>query len=61
MPGVPLLTLNNGVRIPQLGFGTYKIGPADTVDATLVLIPASVNGAMFAFARDRDSDGPKSR
>jgi 2,5-diketo-D-gluconate reductase A len=36
MPGVPLLTLNNGVRIPQLGFGTYKIGPADTVDATLI-------------------------
>ena len=36
MPGVPLLTLNNGVRIPQLGFGTYKIGPDATVDTTLV-------------------------
>ena len=36
MPGVPLLTLNNGVEIPQLGFGTYKIGPDATVDTTLV-------------------------
>ncbi|HET8716825.1 MAG TPA: aldo/keto reductase [Nocardioidaceae bacterium] len=30
---VPTLTLNNGVEIPQLGFGTYQIAPADTVQA----------------------------
>ncbi|MCL2803447.1 MAG: aldo/keto reductase [Micrococcales bacterium] len=27
---VPLITLNNGVTIPQLGFGTYKIDPDQT-------------------------------
>jgi 2,5-diketo-D-gluconate reductase A len=36
MPSVPLLTLNNGVEIPQLGFGVYKIGPDETVDTTLI-------------------------
>src|SRR6476469_4408051 len=35
MSGVPLITLNNGVEIPQLGFGVYKIGPDETVDTTL--------------------------
>ena len=34
MPAVPTITLNNGVEIPQLGFGTYQIEPADTVAAT---------------------------
>jgi 2,5-diketo-D-gluconate reductase A len=38
MPDVPLLTLNNGVEIPQLGFGTYKIGTEDTVDTTLIAL-----------------------
>lgn len=27
----PHLVLNNGVAIPQLGFGTYKVAPADAV------------------------------
>ena len=27
----PHLVLNNGVAIPQLGFGTYKVDPADAV------------------------------
>jgi diketogulonate reductase-like aldo/keto reductase len=26
----PELTLNNGVRIPVLGFGVYQVPPADT-------------------------------
>ncbi|MDR2703655.1 MAG: aldo/keto reductase [Cellulomonadaceae bacterium] len=30
---VPNITLNNGVEIPQLGFGTYLISPNDTVEA----------------------------
>jgi len=30
---VPTLTLNNGVEIPQLGFGVYQIPPAETADA----------------------------
>jgi 2,5-diketo-D-gluconate reductase A len=32
---VPLISLNNGVRIPQFGFGVFQIKPADTVAATL--------------------------
>jgi 2,5-diketo-D-gluconate reductase A len=34
LPGVPTITLNNGVEIPQLGFGVFKIPPGDTVKAT---------------------------
>ena len=34
MTSVPLITLNNGVRIPQLGFGVFQIPPADTAAAT---------------------------
>ena len=30
---VPALRLNNGVEIPQLGFGVFKIKPEDTVEA----------------------------
>ena len=33
-PGVPTLSLNNGVEIPQLGFGVFQIKPEDTVKAT---------------------------
>ncbi|HVX21675.1 MAG TPA: aldo/keto reductase [Acidimicrobiales bacterium] len=31
---VPTVTLNNGVHIPQLGFGVFQIDPADTRKAT---------------------------
>jgi 2,5-diketo-D-gluconate reductase A len=31
---VPTITLNNGVEIPQLGFGVFQIKPEDTVKAT---------------------------
>jgi 2,5-diketo-D-gluconate reductase A len=30
---VPLITLNDGNQIPQLGFGVYQIKPRDTVEA----------------------------
>ena len=30
---VPAITLNDGARIPQLGFGTYKIAPDQTASA----------------------------
>ncbi|RZU33669.1 aldo/keto reductase [Blastococcus saxobsidens] len=30
---VPTLDLNNGVQIPQLGFGTYQVPPEETADA----------------------------
>ncbi|TQN40862.1 2,5-diketo-D-gluconate reductase A [Blastococcus colisei] len=30
--GVPTIPLNNGVEIPQLGFGVYQVPPEDTAD-----------------------------
>ena len=35
MSTVPRLTLNNGVEIPQLGFGVFQIPPEETKDAVL--------------------------
>ena len=32
---VPAITLNDGVEIPQLGFGVFQIPPDETVEATL--------------------------
>ena len=33
MTAVPQITLNNGVEIPQLGFGVFQIKPEETVEA----------------------------
>lgn len=33
MTNVPAIALNNGVRIPQLGFGVFQIEPENTADA----------------------------
>jgi 2,5-diketo-D-gluconate reductase A len=33
MASVPTITLNNGVEIPQLGFGVYQVPPEETADA----------------------------
>ena len=39
MATVPTITLNNGLEIPQLGFGVYQVPPEDTADVvTLSLI-----------------------
>jgi 2,5-diketo-D-gluconate reductase A len=38
MTAVPTVTLNNGVEIPQLGFGTYQIPPDRTREATLTAL-----------------------
>ncbi|NDK89464.1 aldo/keto reductase [Gordonia desulfuricans] len=35
---VPSITLNNGVEIPQLGFGVFQITPEDTAEATLTAL-----------------------
>nr|WP_203599395.1 aldo/keto reductase [Streptomyces sp. SID10853] len=35
---VPTISLNNGVQIPQLGFGVFQIEPADTRAATLAAL-----------------------
>jgi 2,5-diketo-D-gluconate reductase A len=33
-PGFPAVRLNNGVEIPQLGFGVFQIKPENTAEAT---------------------------
>jgi 2,5-diketo-D-gluconate reductase A len=38
MTDVPNITLNNGVEIPQLGFGVFQIDPAETTEATLAAL-----------------------
>jgi 2,5-diketo-D-gluconate reductase A len=38
MTGVPTITLNNGVEIPQLGFGVFQVAPEETRDATLAAL-----------------------
>lgn len=38
MTEIPMITLNNGVKIPQLGFGTYQIEPAETKKSTLAAL-----------------------
>jgi 2,5-diketo-D-gluconate reductase A len=40
MTEVPAITLNNGITIPQLGFGTFQIPPKQTRAATLVALEA---------------------
>jgi 2,5-diketo-D-gluconate reductase A len=35
---VPTITLNNGIEIPQLGFGVYQVPPEQTKDATLAAL-----------------------
>jgi 2,5-diketo-D-gluconate reductase A len=40
MPNVPTLTFNNGVEIPQLGFGVFQVPPDEVVDPVLAAIEA---------------------
>ncbi|MEV1024938.1 aldo/keto reductase [Streptomyces sp. NPDC050264] len=40
MTAVPDITLNNGVKIPQLGFGTFQIEPDETQETTLAALEA---------------------
>jgi 2,5-diketo-D-gluconate reductase A len=38
MSAVPTITLNDGLTIPQLGFGVFQIAPEETKDATLAAL-----------------------
>jgi 2,5-diketo-D-gluconate reductase A len=40
MPQVPHIRLNNGVSIPQIGFGVFQIPPERTADAVRVALEA---------------------
>ena len=67
MSAVPTILLNNGVEIPQLGFGVYQVPPEQTEEATLVALEVGyrhidtaemygneegVGKAVRAFGRD---------
>lgn len=69
MTAVPMITLNNGVEIPQLGFGVFQIRPERTREATLTALEAGyrhidtaqmygnekqVGEAVRDFGADRD-------
>lgn len=38
MSSVPTVTLNNGVQVPQLGYGVYQVPPDETKDAVLTAL-----------------------
>ncbi|RKR73578.1 aldo/keto reductase [Frondihabitans australicus] len=38
MTDIPLITLNDGKTIPQLGFGVFQVEPENTLDATLTAL-----------------------
>jgi 2,5-diketo-D-gluconate reductase A len=40
MPQVPSLTFNNGVQIPQLGFGVFQVPPAEVIEPVLAALEA---------------------
>ncbi|GAA1447320.1 aldo/keto reductase [Leifsonia poae] len=40
IPEIPLIPLNDGNRIPQLGYGVYKIPESETPDAVLTALDA---------------------
>ncbi|MFE3138369.1 aldo/keto reductase [Streptomyces scopuliridis] len=40
MNSVPYVVLNNGVRIPQLGFGVFQVGDEETTSAVLTALEA---------------------
>lgn len=50
MPKSPLITLNNGVEIPQLGFGVYQISPDTVREATLAAVDAGYRHVDTAAA-----------
>ena len=68
MTAVPSVTLNNGVSIPQLGFGVFQIEPDRTRDAVLVALEAGYRhidtAEMYGNEREvgqavRDSGVPR--
>jgi 2,5-diketo-D-gluconate reductase A len=40
MDSIPTIALNNGVRMPQLGFGVFQIADAETTEAVAVALEA---------------------
>ncbi|GAA1189212.1 aldo/keto reductase [Streptomyces hebeiensis] len=50
MASVPHIVLNNGVRIPQLGFGVFQVAPDRTTDTVLAALEAGYRSVDTAAA-----------
>ncbi|MDX6242753.1 MAG: 2,5-diketo-D-gluconate reductase, partial [Frankiales bacterium] len=56
MPQIPSITLNNGVTIPQLGFGVFQV-PPDQVVAPVLSAIASGYRLIDTAAAYRNEEG----
>lgn len=50
MTDIPTITLNNGVQIPQLGFGTFQVPPDQTAQAVRTALDAGYRSIDTAAA-----------
>ncbi|MPZ64189.1 MAG: aldo/keto reductase [Pseudonocardiaceae bacterium] len=50
MTDIPTITLNNGVQIPQLGFGTFQVPPDQTAHAVRTALDAGYRSIDTAAA-----------
>ncbi|WP_216213261.1 aldo/keto reductase [Amycolatopsis aidingensis] len=54
MAGVPTVTLNNGVRMPQLGFGVFQVPEAETNAAVTAALQAGYRSIDTATAYNNE-------
>ena len=47
---IPTITLNNGVKIPQLGFGVFQVPNDETAAAAIVMIVAATRRSVLTPA-----------
>jgi len=55
MTPAPNLALNNGVDIPQLGYGVFQVPPEDTKQAALMALEAGYRHIDTAMAYDNET------
>ncbi len=57
---MPLITLNNGVEIPQLGLGVLQIPPGETVTATTTALETGHRhiDTAHVYGNEREVGGP---
>lgn len=55
MSSVPSITLNNGVSIPQLGFGVWQVPQAETEEAVRAALDAGYRSIDTASAYENES------
>ncbi len=55
MTSAPSLALNNGVEIPQLGYGVFQVPPDETKQAVLMALDAGYRHIDTAMAYDNEA------